>query len=185
MTAWVRERFDVRLFLPAAAGLAVASSAGGARLDVTDVAGRVASAALLLAQFRLWDDLADRERDRRAHPHRVLVRSADTTTFVAACVWLGVLNLCLAAWRGGVVSASVFALLNAGAAIWYGARPATRSAASDMAVLAKYPVFVLILAGNLASDGWALAAAAFAVYGTALAFERWHDATSPLRAHHS
>ena len=184
MTSWWRERFDLRLFLPAAAALAFASSAGAGRLDVTDAIGRAAAALLLLAQFRLWDDIADRDRDRGQHPSRVLVRAADLTPFVAACAWLGVVNLCAAAWRGGVLSASTLALLNAGAAILYGARPTARTAATDMAVVAKYPVFVLILAGA-GSPGWPIAASASAVYAIAIAFELWHDATSPLRAHHS
>lgn len=78
----------------------------------------------------------------------------------------------------------MLALLNAGAAIWYGARPPLRSAATDMTVLAKYPAFVLILATSM-SPGWALAASAAAVYAAAFAFELWHDASSPLRVHNS
>jgi hypothetical protein len=185
MIGYWRERFNVRLFLPAAAGIALASGVAGERLDAIAAIGRMAPALLLLAQFRLWDDLADRERDRGAHPARVLVRAADLTPFAATCVWLGVFNLCAAAWRGGVLSASLLALLNTGAAIWYGVRLPARTAAADMTVLAKYPVFVLILAGNSMSSAWALAASASAVYAAACAFELWHDATSPLRVHNS
>jgi hypothetical protein len=181
MIAYWRERFDLRIFLPAAAVIAGAAQVGHARLDPTGLIVDAASTLALLAQFRLWDDLADRERDRREHPDRVLPRAADVTPFAAACVWLGILNLSVAAWGGGTLSASLLALLDAAAAVWYAARPAGRTAASDLVLLAKYPAFVLIVAEAPAGSGWALAASAGLVYVAACAFEIWHDATGPLR----
>ena len=181
MIAYWRERFDLRLFLPAAAAITVAAQVGREHLDPAGPIVGAASTLALLAQFRLWDDLADRERDRREHPDRVLPRTSDATPFAAACVWLGILNLSVAAWRGGTLSASLLALLDVAAAVWYTARPAGRTAASDLVLLAKYPLFVLILADAPAGSGWALAASAGIVYVAACAFEIWHDATGPLR----
>ncbi|HET7216543.1 MAG TPA: hypothetical protein VFJ02_00785 [Vicinamibacterales bacterium] len=183
--AYWHERFDVRLFVPAAVAIAFASYAGAVRFDAIDAVARIVSSLALLAQFRLWDDLADRERDRREHPNRVLVRLTDITPFAATCVWLGAFNLCTAAWHGGVANVCLLALLTAGGAIWYHSRPSIRSAATEMTLLAKYPLFVLILAGPPVASVWMLGASASAVYAAACAFELWHDAASPLRVHNS
>ena len=74
MIAYLAERLSPAIFVPAAALIALVShTAGGHAADswLLDLL----LALLLIAQFRLWDDLADREHDRRAHPERVLVRA--------------------------------------------------------------------------------------------------------------
>lgn len=184
MTAYWRERFDLRVFVPAATAIAFGGQLASAHASPRDMIATVALTLSLLAQFRLWDDLADRERDRREHPERTLVRASGLSAFVAACVWLGVFNLCAAAWRGGTLSASLLALLTLASAIWYGARPASRTAATDFTLLAKYPAFVFIVADADVSP-LVLAASAAIVYAGACAFELWHDPTSPLRFNNS
>src|SRR4051812_8921463 len=44
--------------------------------------------ALLVLAFRIWDDLADREHDRRTHPERIMLRSGVTAPFVALALLL-------------------------------------------------------------------------------------------------
>lgn len=180
MTAYWRERFPLRLFLPVAAALAIAAGVG-VEGDPVRMAIDTGCALMLLAQFRLWDDLADLDRDRRDHPDRVLAAATDATPFVATCVWLGILNLLVAAVRGGVLGACLTASLDAAAAVWYTARPAARTAATDLARLTKYPVFVLLLAGASGSPSSSLALSAGAIYLGACVYEIWHDAAGPMR----
>ena len=82
-SSWWRERRnDPRL--PAAALQAVVLRAAGAHscgssagsgASVMELAAATVGALLLLAQFRIWDDIADRLQDAIAHPDRVLVRA--------------------------------------------------------------------------------------------------------------
>ncbi len=184
MRAYWRERFRPSLFVPAAVVLAIAARAGTS-FDVRGVVTDGLVALVFLAQFRLWDDLADRQRDRARHPARVLVAARDTSPFVALCVWLGIVNICIAAWRGGTLAASLLGCLDAGAAIWYASRSAGRTVAGDLVLLAKYPAFVLLLSTESASPLGLTLLAASAVYAGACAFEIWHDPTAPMRVHHS
>jgi hypothetical protein len=170
------ERFPPVLFVPAAVLIALAARAG----DLPGLAD-VARALLLLGQFRLWDDLADRERDRRAHPERLLVRAASAAPFAILCVLLGAINIAIAAYVDGLMAAALLLLLNAAAVVWYTWRPARRTAGGDLALLTKYPAFVLVLAsGSPALSSHVFLTAAF-VYGGACAFEIWHDTAGPLR----
>jgi hypothetical protein len=180
MTAYWRERFPLRLFLPVAAALAIAAGVG-VEGNPGRTAADTACASMLLAQFRLWDDLADLESDRRNHPDRVLAAAPDTTPFVATCVWLAILNLLVAALRAGVLGACLTASLDAAAAIWYTARPTARTAATDLARLTKYPIFVLLLASAAGPLSSRLALSAGATYLAACVYEIWHDAAGPMR----
>jgi hypothetical protein len=170
------ERFPPVLFVPAAVLIALAARAG----NLPGLAD-VARALLLLGQFRLWDDLADRERDRRAHPERLLVSAASATPFSLLCGLLGAINIAISAYVDGLVAAVLLVLLNAAAAAWYTWRPARRTAAGDLVLLTKYPAFVMVLAsGSPAPSSHVFLTAAF-IYGGACAFEIWHDAAGPLR----
>jgi hypothetical protein len=180
--AYWRERLPARLFVPAAAALTLAARAGAAA-DLRGAAGDIGFSLMLLAQFRLWDDLADRARDRIEHPARVLV-TTDATPFIASCVWLAALNLCVAAWRGGALAACLLAALDSAAAIWYSIRPSRRTAGGDLLLLGKYPLFVLLLATPFSLSGHTIAGAAL-VYVAACVFEIWHDSASPMRLRNS
>lgn len=127
-----RTRFPLALFVPLAGYLTLAAS-------VTDppslvVAGRVGLALLWLLQFRLADDLADRERDRVEYPDRVLSR-ADARPFVVLLVLITVGNVFL--------SGVWFLALTVGFALWYAVRP--RWPQVNVVVLLKYPAFVYLL----------------------------------------
>jgi hypothetical protein len=170
------ERFPPVLFVPAAVLIALAARPGDLpRLD------DVARTLLLLGQFRLWDDLADKERDRRAHPERVLVRAASATPFAVLCGLLGAINVAIAAYLDGLAAAVLLLLLNAAAAAWYTWRPARRTAAGDLALLTKYPAFVIVLASGSPAPSSHVFLTAALIFGGACAFEIWHDAAGPLR----
>jgi hypothetical protein len=68
--AWRAQRLPLARF-----GLLALLLAWAAGADTMTAAGALASIVLalsLVAQCRLWDDLVDRERDRRAQPERLL-----------------------------------------------------------------------------------------------------------------
>ena len=176
---WI-ERFPATLFGPAAAVIALAAQ-DLAKFSLLRWSGDVLQALLLLAQFRLWDDLADRERDRTRHPHRVLVRAESTRPFVIVCLALGTINLVIAASTGRTSGVALFAVLNTAFAAWYAWRPAGGSAASSLVLLTKYPSFVLVIAAGAGSAIPHAALGVVTVYASALAYEIWHDAASPLR----
>ena len=178
IVAYLRERFRLGLFAAASAVIAAAASGGGP-VDSGTFMLRVTWALVLLAQFRIWDDLADRARDAVAHPGRVLARSASA----APVVWLGVGLLAINAGLALLQSAtslSLLALLHLTLAVHYLLRR-RRTLFSDQVLLAKYPAFVCVLAGQrLIEAPLAVGAAAALVYAAASAYEAWHDPVSPL-----
>jgi hypothetical protein len=183
-----RERFPLHVFAPTAAALAFAGSGGawqGAR-TVTDAAFALG----LLAQFRLWDDLADREQDAIDHPSRVLVRTADVANFEVLCTALALGNLLVASLREpGFTAVALLAALDATFVAWYGRRlraprsgvHGPRTAVGDLIRLSKYPVFVAVIAAGSSPDPRGLALAMLGVYAAACAYEVWHDPASPIR----
>lgn len=177
--SYFAERLRPVPFLPLACALAAAAGAG--RYELPTLAADLLFGALLLAEFRLWDDLADRRADSKTHPGRVLVRAAATRRFVALCVSLAIVNLALCVLRDGVsFSVAVLVLLHVTLGGWY-SRRGGRTVAGDQLLLAKYPAFVLVLAGSrlFAAPATTVLAAA-AIYAVASAYEAWHDPVSPL-----
>ena len=179
VTAYLRERFDLRLFAPLAVAIAIGAS--GAQPGWATVAVDSGFALLLLAQFRLWDDLADRSRDAVEHPDRVLVRAREITPAIAFCGALAVLNICLAVWRAGM-SVAILAPLNLALGAWYlaaGSKDPACVRASPAYVpvlLTKYPAFVLVVAGaRLAETPVSILAGAAVLYVVVCAYEAWHD----------
>jgi hypothetical protein len=185
MIAYWIERFLPRVFGPAAAAIALAAQ-GVSSVDVYRWIADTVAAILLLAQFRLWDDLADRHQDRAMQPARVLVRAAHVRPFVILCMVLGLANTILAGVAGrGVNGLAALLLLDAAAAAWYAWRPVRRTPASDLVRLAKYPWFVIVLAAGSPAPRSHLLLAALGVYAAACAYELWHDASGPLRFNNS
>jgi hypothetical protein len=179
VTAYLRERFRLQLFAPLACAIALGASGG--RLGWDTVVVDAGFALLLLAQFRLWDDLADRTRDAVDHPDRVLVRAREVTPAIAFCGALAVLNICIAVWRSGTAVA-VLGGLDLAAGAWYLSAGSKDPAdvrtdpANVLILLAKYPAFVFIVAGGRTVEmPMPVFASAVAVYGVVCAYEAWHD----------
>ena len=181
ITAYFIERFRPSLFLPLAVVLAVAASGG--HYDAWPLVRDAALALLLLAQFRLWDDLADRPADALRHPDRVLVKTPSPDPFVRLCVTLAFINFGVAVGRDPTgISLAALGLLHGVLGGWYLGR-SRRTVLGDQLLMAKYPGFVLILSGGrLLESPVATAVAAAVVYLAALAYEAWHDPSSPIRA---
>jgi hypothetical protein len=175
--AYWRERFPISLFLPIAIGLAATAQRG--RSDPTSFAADVALTLVLLAQARLWDDLADRHSDASRYPNRVLVRATSILPLAIVCAGLAGVTLAIVLLRPNRLAASLtLGLLYAVLSGVYALRT-HRTAASDLLLLAKYPAFVLLLAHGRWSAP--TLGAMLAVFLTACLYEALHDNTSPLR----
>lgn len=182
--AYLRERFTLRLFLPLALFIGFATGSTGQEWET--LALDAGYALLLLVQFRVWDDLADRSRDAVTHPERILVRAPAVTPVIAFCGSVAVLNICLAVWRDASgLAVSVLALLNLALGAGYLSRSHHLTASEDpgrvLAFLTKYPAILLTVAGaRLASSPMQIVSAALLLYVVVCAYEAWHDPNSPL-----
>ena len=179
---WV-DRFLLSPFVPCALLLGlVASLVGSADLGDFLDNGRYLSliALLTLALLRLWDDLADRGRDRRSHPDRVLCQS-EPLPFIITAVALAIASTSLAFAAGYGRMAQELLVLYAAVGGYYLLRPRDRTAIADAVLLLKYPLLLFVLA-PAPTNAMGLATAMLAIYGVALAYEIWHDPTGPLRA---
>ena len=175
--AYLRTRFPASRFGPLALALVLASFAGEAVPGAGNLLRRLVLAACLIVQFRIWDDLADRERDRRRHPGRVLVAVRRLGPFHA--IWGAA-----AAAAAGLLAAGpwpawrvpVYGLLGLGLGVWYGAGRGwwPQPLLHYHVVLVKYPVFVYLLGGDAARPLPRILAAV-AVYLTLCAYEAVHD----------
>lgn len=160
---YLRERIlNVRiglLWLLLLAGVVLTDRDGFGRLPVLALAS-----ALFIIAFRLWDDLADREHDRLHHPQRCLVDSPNGGPFYAmVCVLLVILASLVTLLTDGSRALIFLGLLAAFLGVYRGTRnrPDLRSLRTVL-VLAKYPVFVLLLARR--PDNPVALLAAFGVY---------------------
>ena len=175
--AYLAERFRPAVFVPAIAlHLLLALWAAGAEPTAARLVAAAGLATLLLLQFRLWDDLEDRDPDRVTHPDRVLA-GASPAPFRWALVALGLANLIvLAAAPSGAAAAG---LTGVDAAFFAAYR--LRAGVPDPVwrfgvLLAKYPAFVGLIAAAIgAPRTLRLALAMAAVYAAACAYEAYHD----------
>lgn len=177
---YVVTRFPVSLFTPLAAFLALCSAAGDRSSGVGRFALRVCVAHLLLFVLRLWDDLADLERDRGRDPGRVLCQ-APPGLFprVLAALLVGSPVASALAARGAAAGLAVAAWELAGA-VWYGLlRHRLRDGLLRSALaMGRYPALVLATGapGPASSGAFARAAlAALLAHGALLLFEVTHD----------
>ena len=130
-----------------AAAIAILAFIAQAPRDVEDALSRAVLAALLVASFRIWDDLADRAYDSVHHPTRVLVRSAARGRFWALLAGLAVISACALGALAGTLSLSIYAgLIILLAVVYHGPRQLTRERfIRTQLVLLKYPAFVALL----------------------------------------
>ena len=178
--AYCSERLAVRRMAPLVI-LLTAAAQTGRRSTLGGFAVDASLAFLLSAEFRVWDDLADRRRDAISHPERLLVRA----TAIEPILLLGAFLGCAAFSLIGLRSSSwqpliVLLLLHAAVAACYRVRDA-RTLAMDQVLLARYPVFVFIIssAGG-AVPGFSLGLAMAAAFLALSIYEGLHDSSSPI-----
>jgi hypothetical protein len=96
-------------------------------------------------QLRLWDDLADRDFDRRHHPERVLVTTSSIALFVRLAVAMAVLAATLLIAQQNLHGALLYvALLLAFGGMYASTTLARHRLARCHLVNAKYPVLALL-----------------------------------------
>ena len=173
--AYLGERFRPAVFVPATAlHLLLALWASGAQLTAR-LLPAAGLAALLLLQFRLWDDLEDRDRDGRTHPERVLVL-APPAPFRRALVGIGLANLAALAAASALAPIGLIALDVAFVAAYR-----LRARMSDRVwrfrvLLLKYPIFVALLAAAAGTPpAFRLAVAMAVMYAAAASYEVHHN----------
>ncbi len=167
LLAYRRERLPMARFGVLALFLAVVAGASG-----LERAPALVLAWLLVAVFRLRDDLADREHDRERHPERVLVRAASVQPFELA-TRLGLLA-CAALLIALRDLASAGCLLALAAAFELGYR--LELPGRHRWVLLKYPAFVALLGEQPSLSLLSL------VYLSFVVFERVDDPALRSRA---
>lgn len=174
LRAYIAERLPVRLVAPVASALALA--AGGDR-TTGQFASDAMLALVLVVQFRLWDDIAERARDAVHHPTRVLVRAVSIRPFEAAAAGLGLVTVAYLISQSPHATALYIALVSV-FAVWYGLRR-ERTAANTCLLLAKYPAFVAIVAATRPiAHPMPLLISLVIVYIAACVYEAWHDPSS-------
>jgi hypothetical protein len=164
-------------FGPILTGLAILSIWAAGGIDAIGpgrAAAIAASIVLFVIRYRLWDDVADREIDRRRYPGRPAVR-LDVAALTRIRWGLTAMHVVLFAVQPFAAVAVV--VVDATFVVAYSVRPHLGAFVWRYPVLlAKYPAFVVTsaLVGDLAAADRLLAAAAVA-YAAAWLYEALHD----------
>ena len=179
MAAYFGERFPLAVFVPVFVLLTVAAFWSAANATGLRLAAALLLGIALVVQFRLWDDLEDRDGDRTTHPTRVLV-NARTKPFRILLLVLTASAIALSAGQ----QAALLATLALNAAGWCAYRMARRRISLNgwrFGLLPlKYPGFVTVMALSLGEViPFRLAVAAATTYVCASGYELLHD--SPAR----
>lgn len=177
--SYLYTRFPATRFIPLAIFLATAGLAASPPAQVSHWLLAAALALTLTLQFRLWDDIADRDHDRETHPTRVLCHTRDIKPFLIAATALFVLNGALLAWHHAPGSRPVaYLALCTYLLAWYRFRPVAAQAGmlNSLLVLVKYPVIAwLIGIPSTDTDPVLLLSCLFSVYLIFIIFEILDD----------
>lgn len=179
MAGYLRERFPLSRFGPLAVFLAAAGIAPSPPEQLWRWAFAAAQALPLILQFRLWDDISDREHDRAARPGRVISRAGDMRPFLVLAAFLFVLNGLLLAWplpHG--IRPPAYLMLCAGLLAWYRFRPPALRAGllNTHLVLLKYPVIAWLISLPVAEpDPVLILCCLFSVYLIFVVFDIFDD----------
>ena len=175
--SYLRTRLPASRFGPLVIALVLASLAGESVPALGTLLRRFLLVTSLIVQFRIWDDLADRQRDRARHPERILTATRRLGPFLG--LWVVAAGVAVAlltaepwpAWR-----LSVYGFLGLVLSVWYtaGRHRWTQPVLHYHVVLAKYPVFVYLLGGGAARP-IPRVLAALSVYLALCAYEVLHD----------
>jgi len=144
---YFRSRFPVWLIV--ALPLLVISPAYlvGTFASAVEMVQGLTLALLLVVEFRLWDDLCDREQDCSEDPSRALCQAESLQPFVVVLVILALASAGPTVWMRSWPGVMVFLLIHGALALWYAVRTVLSlgPVVNFHAVLLKYPAFGLIL----------------------------------------
>ena len=166
------ERFPLRIFALVAVVLTLAAFVEGIPHDWFEVLLSWMASVLLLLQFRIWDDLGDRNHDAVHHPDRVLSRCHQVSAFYLLVAFTGLSNWIVFRLLGH--SAIPFLLICVPAFFWYMLFDETsrRSIAGRHVLLLKYPAFVWLIAPSHPPE---LISSMAIVYLSGAIYELLHD----------
>ncbi len=174
LVGYARTRLPPQIFVPLAIFL---WGAGALRFRERGLLG-ILLCWTLVAQFRLWDDLADRDDDRASHPDRVLVRATSLTPFRLLAVALFAGNAAWLALASPRPLFTPFLVLSGLLLAWYAGlrRLAPGSLVGPHLVLLKYSAIAYLVAAppRLLADEVFLVLLAL-VYLTFCVYEGLHD----------
>ncbi len=176
--AYARERLATRRVLLAVMLVLTAVLAGGGWRGRGAFTTDLVLALALVVTFRMYDDLIDLVRDRKAHPHRVTVRARSIAPLRIASIVLGTGTLVgLDAGRPGAVALLIVYTLVLAAS--YALRGG-RTAVAERILLLKYGVFTLAVIGFPEALTPRALVAGLSAFAIACVYEWWHDAESPV-----
>ena len=177
--SYLYTRFPAMRYIPLAVFLATAGLAASPPAQIWHWVLAATLALTLILQFRLWDDIADRDHDRETHPTRVLCHTRDMKPFLIAAAALFVLNGTFLAWHPGhspkLIAYLVFCTY---LLAWYRLRPIATNARllNSQLVLLKYPVIGWLIGVPAADTDLALLLSClFSVYLIFIIFEILDD----------
>jgi 4-hydroxybenzoate polyprenyltransferase len=175
LAGYVVERFPPVVFVPAIGLLATAAWAPSISQSLSTLVQAVALMTVLVGEFRVWDDLEDRDLDRQRHPARVMATGPATPFWCLAAVLCAAAATMLAATPAAVAG---LAALHAGMFWAYRLRPGLTDRVWRYGVLPlKYPAFVVLVSLALGEvSPIAVAVAAALSYVGACAYEIRSDA---------
>ena len=174
-----RSRIPSTRYIPLAIFLAAAGLASHPTASLVDWAFGFLLSYGLIAQFRLLDDLEDRDLDCFYNPNRILCRAQTLTPFYAIFVLLVIISTSLLSyWPTTRESLVTFLVLLGAYLFWYRFRSSRLPGTfrNAIVVLAKYPIMVGLIALGVKSKLVSLdIAISAAVYATFLLYEELHD----------
>lgn len=177
--SYLYTRFPAIRFIPLAIFLATAGLAASPPAHISHWLLATALALTLTLQFRLWDDIADRDHDMETHPTRVLCHTRDMKPFLITAAALFIFNGALLAWHTAHSHwLIVYLVLCTGLLAWYRLRPITTQASllNSQLVLLKYPVIAWLISVPAAdTDLELLLSCLFSVYLIFIIFEILDD----------
>lgn len=179
LVSYLYTRFPATRFIPLAIFLAAAGLASSSPAHLLPWVLAVALALTLILQFRLWDDIADRDHDQRTHPERVLCHTQNIKPFLTVTGILFVFNGLVLFWLHdsgfkpiGYLVLCVYLLA------WYRLRPITTpvNLLNSHLVMLKYPVIAWLVGTSAADpDMILLLSCLFSVYLIFIIFEILDD----------
>lgn len=140
--AYLGTRFQLMRFLPLAAFLVLAGSSQASPSQPLAWLSALLQAVFLVLLFRIWDDIADLDEDRRYRPGRILGTTRHLNAFLVLSGLLVAINGVLLLWReASYVKPAAFVVLCIGLLGWYRLRPTDSSPGltNSFLLMLKYP----------------------------------------------
>lgn len=159
LVSYLATRFPASRFVPLSVFLAAAGLVQSPPGNISPWLVAAGLALILVLLFRLCDDIADREHDRRTHPERVLCNRQNINSYLSLTAILFVFNGLALTWlHDSYFKPLGYLVLCAYLFAWYRFRPVTSPPGhlNSHMVLLKYPVIAWLISTPPADSDRAL-----------------------------